>query len=1013
MAHQKYHYTLYLSTLALLLTLLAALCPSAAAPSPPQAPSQMESWSKLTFASKRNGNWEIYSAAGDGSGPTRLTENISPDQDPALTHGSTAIVFSSRRSGRYELYKMDAAGGAVVQLTDTATEEGLPNWSRDKTKIVFQSQSPSNPNDSDIYVINADGSGLTQLTTDSAWDGHPAWAPDSSQIVFASRRSGSQQLWLMNADGSNQHPLSSALNNASYPEWSPDGSRIAFSDDFNSDNWLDIAVIQTDGSGLSHPLGASPASYDRLGPTWSPDGLELAYSEVFWEEYNKQNWITANIYGLDLSNQQTYLLVGSNEDWIPNWQSTDDQVPASGNDKLPAYSLPSFEVQWSGVDNGPAGLLSYDVQYRDGVDGPWTDWHLDTTETSATFNGLDGRTYYFRCRARDNAYNLEPYPGGNGDTETVVDDAPPNTATSSNIYEDSLAFTVSWGGSDAGSGIATYDIQYKDDSAGATWTDWIQNTPQTSATFTGTHGHTYYFQCRARDNVGNLETYPGGDGDSYSMVDIVPPTSVATSIAYPTEPSFTVSWSGTDDYVGIGSYDIQVRDGSTGTWSDWLLDTTATSAVYQGQLGHSYYFQIRARDKSGNLEDYPGGDGDCVSHTPLYGLYGFVRGNDHQSVEGTRLEGSPPFLATDLSNADGSFSLYYNLTGTAHITASHKDFGILPPMKGIPLRENTPQVGFYLPPPNNQLGNSHFEGLSLFPWNRDGHAVPLITTSAHTGDQAVQMGCPVGQPLVTPTQSFYSSGHFTQAGGTLTSPLVVAEIPPGAVENEVIFALAGLPSMSGFPAGTQQIGVNFTWYASLTDGTPLDDILLPVTLTISYRDILWYDAQVDGEDSLQAWRYDLDSANWQQLGGAQNFRNNTLSISTDELDNYALLGTPRSSWDSILGQQVSLDPDLNSPVVSLVYQVEYAEPANDSLTISFIGSDYSESHALSLGGSGWQHGWWTLNEWDSPTITVRLHWTQVDRDRPAGVIVDEITLGSASAPQYNIFLPLVMCNVSP
>ena len=31
-----------------------------------------------------------------------------------------------------------------------------------------------------------------------------------------------------------------------------------------------------------------------------------------------------------------------------------------------------------------------------------------------------GETYYFQVRARDEADNLEPYPGGDGDSQTFV-----------------------------------------------------------------------------------------------------------------------------------------------------------------------------------------------------------------------------------------------------------------------------------------------------------------------------------------------------------------------------------------------------------------------------------------------------------------------------------------------------------------------------------------------------------------------------------------------------------------
>jgi hypothetical protein len=66
------------------------------------------------------------------------------------------------------------------------------------------------------------------------------------------------------------------------------------------------------------------------------------------------------------------------------------------------------------------------VQYRVGSGGAWTDWLSDTSLTQETFSPFDPvpligeQTYYFRCRARDNAGNVEPYPAGDGDTQTTV-----------------------------------------------------------------------------------------------------------------------------------------------------------------------------------------------------------------------------------------------------------------------------------------------------------------------------------------------------------------------------------------------------------------------------------------------------------------------------------------------------------------------------------------------------------------------------------------------------------------
>jgi uncharacterized membrane protein len=64
-------------------------------------------------------------------------------------------------------------------------------------------------------------------------------------------------------------------------------------------------------------------------------------------------------------------------------------------------------------------------------------------------------------------------------------------------------FVVEWNGTDSGSGIYYYDIQYSTD--GTTWKNWITKTTMTSAEFEGEQGTTYYFRSIAVDNALNKE----------------------------------------------------------------------------------------------------------------------------------------------------------------------------------------------------------------------------------------------------------------------------------------------------------------------------------------------------------------------------------------------------------------------------------------------------------------------------------------------------------------------------
>ncbi|HAX85517.1 MAG TPA: hypothetical protein DCY91_04425, partial [Cyanobacteria bacterium UBA11370] len=67
-------------------------------------------------------------------------------------------------------------------------------------------------------------------------------------------------------------------------------------------------------------------------------------------------------------------------------------------------------------------------------------------------------------------------------------------------------FTVSWSGTDNGSGIASYDIYVATN--GGEYVLWKDNITAASATYAGANGHTYAFYSVATDNVGYIEATP-------------------------------------------------------------------------------------------------------------------------------------------------------------------------------------------------------------------------------------------------------------------------------------------------------------------------------------------------------------------------------------------------------------------------------------------------------------------------------------------------------------------------
>jgi len=95
--------------------------------------------------------------------------------------------------------------------------------------------------------------------------------------------------------------------------------------------------------------------------------------------------------------------------------------------------------------------------------------------------------------------------------------------------------------------------------------------------------------------------------------DIMPPNSSVNALPLISPSTFSVNWSGADAETGLMYYDVQYRIGNNGQWLNWLTQTTNTIATFTGQLTNIYYYRTRAWDMAGNVESYPGGNGDTYT----------------------------------------------------------------------------------------------------------------------------------------------------------------------------------------------------------------------------------------------------------------------------------------------------------------------------------------------------------------------------------------------------------------
>ncbi len=250
----------------------------------------------------------------------------------------------------------------------------------------------------------------------------------------------------------------------------------------------------------------------------------------------------------------------------------DDCAPSANINNLNAWSPATFTVGWSGSDcgsggNPPSGIDHYNVQYSTN-NSTWQDWKMHTTDTSAAFGGSNNVTYWFRVQAVDKAGNIGVYSTSKS---TRVDTVPPTaTITPLPTYTQSSSFLVSWSGSDVQSGIANYEVQFRE--AGGSWGTRTYPASQTSDWASGAEdGKTYEFRVRAIDNAGNYSAW-----SQTSTTVVLTPFSTILPFSPPivNGSSFQVSWVGFAPTT-ITQYDIKYRVAG-GAWTDWqsFLGTT-------------------------------------------------------------------------------------------------------------------------------------------------------------------------------------------------------------------------------------------------------------------------------------------------------------------------------------------------------------------------------------------------------------------------------------------------------
>jgi RHS repeat-associated protein len=174
----------------------------------------------------------------------------------------------------------------------------------------------------------------------------------------------------------------------------------------------------------------------------------------------------------------------------------------------------------------------------------------------------------------------------NKEALVTIDADPPTSAVAALPESFSQGSTITWSGSDAGSGIDSFDIYVSTN--GGPWTLWLDRTPNSSASFAGEIGQTYAFYSVGRDNAGQVEVAPATADTQTKVIG-----GLSLSVTY--NNSNVILQFGTDSEA---AYRLEFRDELTaGSWQpvtgyDSIAGTGSALTVNQPVISAARFYRV-------------------------------------------------------------------------------------------------------------------------------------------------------------------------------------------------------------------------------------------------------------------------------------------------------------------------------------------------------------------------------------------------------------------------------------
>jgi Tol biopolymer transport system component/C-terminal processing protease CtpA/Prc len=177
---------------------------------------------------------DVWVVSSQGGSARPLTQHVEADANPLFSPDGRWIAFASKRNGNWDIFAAPSGGGAARQLTWHSGSETPHGWSPDGSKILFTTRRDT-PNFG-IYSVDVMSLRTELMAEDFASLNGPGYSPDGKLVVYGRygfpwtrpryHGSAAQQIWLLELPEGKGRPVTTNDTQHLWTQFMPDGAHL-------------------------------------------------------------------------------------------------------------------------------------------------------------------------------------------------------------------------------------------------------------------------------------------------------------------------------------------------------------------------------------------------------------------------------------------------------------------------------------------------------------------------------------------------------------------------------------------------------------------------------------------------------------------------------------------------------------------------------------------------------------------------------------------------------------------